>query len=72
MPKQKNAGFIQLIIIIILSIVILSLLGVSIGSLINNKTLHENFSFLWNFLVWIWQTYAGPVWNYAKAHIPYL
>lgn len=53
----KNGGFIQLIIIIVLSVIILSLLGVSISSLINNKTLRENFSLLLQGIRWLWDHY---------------
>ncbi|KKU53149.1 MAG: hypothetical protein A3F26_02400 [Candidatus Ryanbacteria bacterium RIFCSPHIGHO2_12_FULL_47_12b] len=56
--SSKSSGFIQLIVIIILFVVILSLLGVSISSLINDKTLQENFLFLWSGIVWFWNTYA--------------
>lgn len=56
---QSNRGIIQFLIIIILSVVILSLLGVSLGSLLNQKTLQENFAFLWQGAVFVWNNYAG-------------
>ena len=57
--KIRNAsqGFVQLIIIIIMAVIILSLLGVSISSLINNKTLKENFGLLIKGAVWLWNNY---------------
>jgi hypothetical protein len=54
---QRQKGFIQLIIIIIMAVIILSLLGISISSLINNKTLKENFGFLIKGVVWLWNNY---------------
>lgn len=66
-----NQGFIQFIIIIVLSVVILSLLGVSIGSFISNTTLRENFAFLWKGIAWVWQNYIvgylGPAWDFIKS-----
>ncbi len=58
---RVSKGIIQLGIIIILSVVILSLLGVSLSSLINNKTLAENFIFLWEGAKWVWAHYASAL-----------
>jgi len=63
---NAKKGIIQLAIIIILSVVILSLLGVSISSLFNNKTLRENLGTLWEGIRWLWNTYAGTLWEIAK------
>ena len=54
-----NRGFIQLIIIIVLSVIILSLLGISIQSFVNNTTLHQNFTYLFAWIAWLWQTYIA-------------
>jgi len=71
--ELKKGGFIQIIVIIVLCVIILSLLGVSLGSLINNKTLRENFVFLWQGIVWVWSHYiAGytkTLWEFAKSKI---
>ena len=71
MRKTADQGFVQLIIIIVLSVVILSLLGVSISSFINNTTLRENFALLWHGVVWIWQNYIAaylqPVWGIIRG-----
>lgn len=62
MPKKS--GFIQLILILILFIVILSLLGISISSVFENKLVRDNFSFVWDWLDFIWQRWlAGPFWT---------
>ncbi|TSC73393.1 MAG: hypothetical protein G01um101470_119, partial [Parcubacteria group bacterium Gr01-1014_70] len=50
LKQPNNTGIIQLLIIIILSVVILSLLGVSLRALFTDQTLKENFVFLWNFV----------------------
>jgi len=54
---MKNEGLIQLLIIIVLSVIILSLLGVSLASLVENQTLKGNFTFLWRALKYIWNEY---------------
>ncbi len=68
---NNQNGFVQLIIILILLIIILSLLGVSLSSLFNDKTLRENFSFVWNGLIHVWDTYlagyATAFWNFLKT-----
>lgn len=68
--ERYNQGIVQFLIIIILSVIILSLLGVSLTSLFNDKTLRENFVFLWGgakhlWLVYIWP-YAGSAWETLK------
>jgi len=50
--NNQERGLIQLIVIVILAIIILSLLGISVKSLIDklpaNNTLGDNFSYVWN------------------------
>ena len=55
-----NKGIIQLIIIFILSVIILSLLGVSLRALFTDQTLKENFMFVWDFVLHAWGTYVSP------------
>jgi hypothetical protein len=55
-------GFIQLIIIILLVVIVLSLLGVSFLDVSKNKTLKENFSYIFSGLKSVWDNYLrGPV-----------
>ena len=60
MKENQNKGIIQLLIIIVLSVIILSLLGVSLRALFTDQTLKENFVFLWNFLKHAGRTYLWP------------
>ncbi|MEK7576573.1 MAG: hypothetical protein AAB482_02650 [Patescibacteria group bacterium] len=66
-----GGGFIQLIIIIVMAVIILSLLGVSISSLINNKTLKENFALMWKGIMWLWTHYlydqAITMWQFVRS-----
>lgn len=70
---NKDKGFIQLIIIIAMAVIILSLLGVSISSLVNNKTLKENFIYLWHGIVWLWQNYlysqVKTAWTFIQSKL---
>lgn len=65
---EKQQGIIQLIIILVLFIVILSLLGVSLSAVFQNKTLRGNFAFVWNAIEFVWQHWLkGPaeiVWSF--------
>lgn len=67
---KTNQGIIQLIIIVLLSVIILSLLGVSLRALFTDKTLLENVAFLWKFLGHVWGTYGEPYiqswWQYIQ------
>lgn len=57
-----NRGFIQFIIILLLLLVIISLMGVSLLDIINDKLVRDNFSFVWNFSNWLWNNYLhSPV-----------
>ena len=66
-------GLIQLIVIIILAVIILSLLGVNIAGIINNKTLKENFEYIWGWTKYVWAEYlqapAGVIWKALKENI---
>lgn len=55
--KNSNRGFIQIFIILVLIVVIISLLGVSIGELVGNKTLKDNFSYLFKGIKYVWDNY---------------
>lgn len=69
---QEN-GFIQLVIIFLLLIVIISLLGVSLSSLIQNETLKENFGIVGGWVEWVWNNILkGPaqaLWNIFITYI---
>lgn len=52
-----NQGFIQIIIILTLLIIILSLLGVSLGVLFQNPILKDNFGFIGNKVIYVWNNY---------------
>jgi uncharacterized membrane protein len=64
---MSSLGFIQTIVIIILVIVILSLLGVSLSGLFENKTLKDNFSYVWQGVKFVGERYLAPpartIWN---------
>lgn len=70
---SQNQGFIQLIIILVLSIVILSLLGVSVSSFLNDQTLRENFSFVRDLTKRLWNdyglNYAKSIWNLIRSKL---
>jgi len=61
--NNQEQGLIQLVVIFILAIIILSLLGVSIKSLIDklpaNNTLGDNFSYVWNSVTEFFNQYVS-------------
>lgn len=68
---SADRGFIQLVIILLLSVLVLSLLGVSLQGLFNDKTIRENFVFVWQTISYGWRTYVWPYiqngWGTIKA-----
>jgi len=60
---KQEKGLIQLVVIFILAIIILSLLGVSIKSLIDklpaNNTLGDNFTYVWNSVTEFFNQYVS-------------
>ena len=66
---KGNEGFIQLIVILLLVVIILSLLGVSLSALFQNKTLRENFSFISDIFKSLWDSWVGKTaklaWDFA-------
>lgn len=63
---KNDKGFIQIIVIIILVIVIISLLGISLreifGKLSDNPTISENFKYVKDWIVGLYNKYlAQPV-----------
>ena len=61
--NNQEQGLIQLVVIFILAIIILSLLGVSIKSLIDklpaNNTLGDNFIYVWNSVTEFFNQYVS-------------
>ncbi|OGF52258.1 hypothetical protein A3I27_01850 [Candidatus Giovannonibacteria bacterium RIFCSPLOWO2_02_FULL_43_11b] len=54
---------IKTLIIIILAIVVISLLGISIGDLTQNQKLKENFSIAWRWSQYAWINFIHPIWE---------
>lgn len=64
---HQEAGFIKLIILIIVLLVILGYFGINIKSIVENDTAKSNVGYVWNWVKAMWGTYlAGPakyLWN---------
>lgn len=54
-----KSGFIQIVIILALLVIILSLLGVSLSALFTNPILKDNFSFIKDWWLWLWNSFLG-------------
>ena len=68
-----DGGLIKTIIIIVIALLIISYLGINLRSIVNSPTTQSNFSYVWNGIVYIWQTYlqapATVVWNFFLTYI---
>lgn len=65
MPNQ--AGLIKFIILLIIAISILSALGISVRSIVQGKTMQDNFRYVWEKIGYTWDKYlarpAKYLWN---------
>lgn len=63
----NQGGFIKLVIIIIVIIAILSYFNINIRSITESDLFKENFSYVWNWIVFAWDNYLERpfvyVWN---------
>lgn len=63
MPN-KQGGFIRGIILIIILIGVLSYFHVSIRTIVESDAFKENFGYVWNWVVFVWNTYLASPANY--------
>ena len=70
---KKERGFVQLLVILILIVIIMSLLGVSLGDIPEKNTLKENFGYLGDGVTYAWNKfiypYSGIVWEKSREYI---
>lgn len=74
---KNDKGFVQIIVIIILVIVIISLLGISLreifGKLSENPTISENFKYVKDWIVGLYNKYlaqpVGAVFTFIKNYL---
>jgi len=60
--KNKQAGLIKMIILIIIAIAVLSFYGVDIKDFFTSPQAQKNFGYVWNFISGIWTDYlSGPI-----------
>ncbi len=56
MPKGNRglpaqAGFIKLILLIVIALIVLGLFGYNLRTIVNSPTVRENLAFVWNLIV---------------------
>jgi hypothetical protein len=65
--KNKRAGLVKMIILIIIAIAILSYYGVNIKDFFTSAQAQENFGFIWDFISGVWNNYlvepASKLWG---------
>lgn len=60
--KNKQAGLVKMIIVIIIAIAIISWYGVDIKEFFTSPQAQKNFGYIWNFITGIWNDYlSGPL-----------
>lgn len=63
----SQKGFLKIILLVVVAILILSYFGFSIKDIAESETSKSNFSYVWGFLSYVWNTFlVAPisfVWN---------
>ena len=81
MLRDKQSGFIKLILLIIVVVLVLSYFGISVKKVAESDTGKENFSFVWDmagkswaFLVDIWNKYLATAayWLWTDIILKYV
>ena len=54
---HTNRGLIKAIVLILIALLILAYFGFNLRSIVNSATFQDNWNFLWNGIVHIWDTY---------------
>lgn len=72
MHPNKNSGFIRLIILIVALILILSYFGVSLRNIANSETGQDNFGFVKEIGVKIWDAVVGFWDKYLAEKVMYV
>jgi hypothetical protein len=69
---NKEAGFIKIILIVLITVVILSILNIDIRGLIESESFQKNFTYLKEVIMTIWN-WIVPIWTtYLKEPVIYL
>lgn len=76
MKQDEEAGFIKILLIIIVTVVILSILNIDIRKIIESESFQNNFTYLkeagsaiWDWLVGVWTTYLKEPVSYLIGYI---
>ncbi len=70
---NRQGGLIKAILIIVIALLILAYFGFNLRSTVNSPTFQDNWSFLWDGIVNIWNHYlkapATYIWNIFVVYI---
>jgi len=70
---NKQGGLIKAILIVAIVLLILAYFGLNLRSIVNSPTFQDNWSFLWNGTVHIWDAYlkapATYAWNFFVTYV---
>jgi hypothetical protein len=65
--KNEQGGLIRTIILVVIFLLVVSYFGLNLRDVINDPTTQNNFSFVWEKVVYAWTTYLKEpimwVWN---------
>ena len=60
--SHSKQGLIKMIIIIVIGIILISVLGFDIRAAVEHPQTQTNFSYLWELITDVWNTYLASIW----------
>jgi|GEM_PF-1134256 len=53
-PRAVQAGFIKVVLLIVIALIVLGYFGYNLKDIINSPTVHDNLVYVWNLIVKLW------------------
>jgi len=65
---NKSAGFIKMILVIVIALIVLGFFGYNIKDIVNSPTVHNNLVYVWGIVVYLWKTFivVPALWLWDK------
>lgn len=54
---KTNQGLVKWVVLVVIAVIILSILGIDIRRAVESPTTRENFSYLTQIILWIWDAF---------------
>jgi hypothetical protein len=71
---QTQRGLVRTIVLVVIFLLVISYFGLNLRDVINDPTTHSNFSFVWEHVTRIWNSYLKEpiVWVWNEIIVKYI